>query len=250
MLRALALAFCAFAQSPPDYEQGVALFDRGQFAAALPFLDRAAKADPQNAQKWKAVGVTYAALKEYADAEETLGRACRLDYKVPDACFFYARTLYALDRYEDSLVALEHADPRSWRARLARAVALEALGRADRAEKEFHEALSLCRNADASPATAYARFLIRQARALEAVPLLQQALAQHLDNPEAHLWLGRALFETNKFSDSLPHLQRAVALMPTSAQAHLLLAKTYIRLGRTSEAEPHLQQAAKYGEEK
>jgi tetratricopeptide (TPR) repeat protein len=250
LFRALALAFCAFAQSPPDYEQGVALFDSGQFAAALPFLERAAKADPQNAQKWKAVGVTYAALKKYADAEETLGRACRLDYKVPDACFFYARTLYALDRYEDSLAALEHADPRSWRARLARAVALEALSRADRAEHEFRESLSLCRNADPSPAAAYGRFLIRQARAPEAIPRLEEALTHHPNNPEAHLWLGRALFDTNKFTDALPHLERAVALIPTSAQAHLLLAKTYIRLNRPTEAEPHLQKAAKYGEEK
>jgi Flp pilus assembly protein TadD len=247
---ALAFAFCAFAQSPADYEQGVALFDSGQFAAALPFLDRAAKADPQNAQKWKAVGVTYAALKKYVDAEETLGRACRLDYKVPDACFFYARTLYALDRYEDSLAALEHADPRSWRARLARAVALEALSRPDRADAEFRESLTLCRNADPSPAAAYARFLIRQARAPEAIPVLQPTLAQHPHNPEAHLWLGRALFELGKFPESLPHLERAVALTPTSAQAHLLLAKTYIRLGRPTEAEPHLTLASKYGEEK
>jgi tetratricopeptide (TPR) repeat protein len=250
LFRALALALCAFAQSPPDYEQGVALFDRGEFAAALPFLDRAAKADPRNAQKWKAVGVTYAALKKYADAEETLGRACRLDYKVPDACFFYARTLYALDRYEDSLAALERADPRSWRARLARAVALEALGRAGPAEKEFLESLALCRSADPSPAAAYARFLIRQARASEAIPLLQKTLAQHPDSAEAHTWLGRALFDTGKFADALPHLERAVALTPTSAQAHLLLAKAYIRLGRNSEAQPHLTLASKYGEEK
>jgi Flp pilus assembly protein TadD len=250
LFRTLAtLAICAVAHAS-DYDQGVALFDRGQFAAALPYLDRAAHADPQNAQKWKAVGVTYAALKQYREAEETLGRACRLDYKVPDACFFYARTLYALDRYDDALAALDRADPRSWRARLARAESLEALGRAPQAEQEFKTSLTLCRNSDPKPAVAYAQFLIRQARAPEAIPRLEEALTAHPTNPEAHLWLGRALFDTNKLEAALPHLERAATLSPTNPQAHLLLAKALIRLGRAAEAQPHLDQAAKHAEEK
>jgi tetratricopeptide (TPR) repeat protein len=241
--------FCALAQLS-DYDQGVALFEKGDFAAALPFLDRAAKADPRNAQKWKAVGAAHAALKHYADAEESFGRACRLDYKVPDACFFHARTLYALDRYEEALASLEHADPRNWRSRLARAESLEALGRTTPAEQEFKQALTLCRNSDPRPAVAYAEFLIRQARAGEAVPRLEEALTSHPSNPDAHLWLGRALFETNRLPESLPHHERAVALMPKSASAHLLLAKLLTRLGRPTEAQPHLDAAARYGTEK
>ena len=241
--------FCALAQLS-DYDQGVALFERGDHAAALPFLDRAAKADPQNAQKWKAVGAAHAALKHYADAEESFGRACRLDYKVPDACFFHARTLYALDRYEEALASLEHADPRNWRARLARAESLEALGRATPAEQEFKQALSLCHNSDPRPAVAYSEFLIRQARAGESIALLTQTVTTFPANPDAHLWLGRALFDTNELPGALPHLERAVALNPQSAQAHLLLAKLLTRQGRQAEAKPHLDAAAKYGTEK
>jgi tetratricopeptide (TPR) repeat protein len=250
LFRALVFAVCAFAQSSPDYDRGVALFEKGAYAEALPFLDRAARADPTNAQKWKAVGVTHAALKNYLDAEETLARACRLDDKVPDACFFHARALYALDRYEEALAALERAGPRDWRVRLARAESLSALGRSSAAEQEFQTALALCRNADPKPAVAYARFLIREARAAEAIPRLQETLAAHPANPDAPLYLGRALFDANKLSDALPHLERAAALNPASAQAHLLLAKLYLRLNRPADAQPHLDLAAKYGEEK
>ena len=250
LLLALAIAaLCAFVEST-DYEQGVALFERGQFAVALPYLERAAKADPQNAQKWKAVGVTYAALKQYREAEETLGRACRLDHKVPDACYFHARALYALDRYEDALAALQHADPRNWRARLARAESLDALGRATPAEAEYRQAITLCRNADPKPAVGYAQYLVRQGRAFDAIPALEEALAAHGRNAEVQIWMGRALVETNRIRDAVPHLERAVALAPSSAQAHLLLAKAYTRLGRQADARPHFELAAKYGEEK
>jgi Flp pilus assembly protein TadD len=243
------LAFCALAQLS-DYEQGVALFEKGDPAAALPHFERAAQADPKNAQKWKAAGAAYAALKRYADAEEAFGRACRLDYKVPDACFFHARTLYALDRFEEALAALEHADPRNWRSRLARAESLEALGRATPAEQEYQQALTLCRNSDPKPAVGYAEFLVRQGRAGDSVALLEAAVSVHPNSADAHAWLGRALFDTGKLADSVPHLERAVALNPKSAQSHLLLAKALTRLGRPAEAQPHYDLAAKYGEEK
>jgi len=232
-----------------DYDQGVALFDQGNPAAALPFFERAVKADPRNAQKWKAAGAAYAALKQYADAEEAFGRACKLDYKVPDACFFHARTLYALDRFEEALASLEHADPRNWRARLARAESLEALGRATLAEQEYKQALTLCRNADPKPAVGYAEFLVRQGRAAEAIPWLEAALTSHPDSADLHLWLGRSLFDTNKLPDALPHLERAVARNP-SAQSHLLVAKTLTRLGRAAEAQRHYAEAAKYAQAK
>jgi tetratricopeptide (TPR) repeat protein len=241
--------FCALAQLS-DYDHGVALFEKGDPAAALPYLDRAAKSDPANAQKWKAAGAAHAALKHYADAEESFGRACKLDYKLPDACFFHARTLYALDRFEEALAALEHADPRNWRARLARAESLEALGRAATAEQEYKQSLTLCRNADPKPAVGYAEFLVRQGRAAESIPRLEEALAAHPTNADLHLWLGRALFDTNQLPEALPHLEQAVALNPKSAPSHLLLAKALTRLGRPSEAQPHYAEAAKHAQEK
>src|SRR4051812_29543501 len=69
LLRALAAfaAVCAFAQTS-DYEQGIARFQQGDAAGAVPFLTRAAEANPKNAQMWKALGVAYASQKEYAAA--------------------------------------------------------------------------------------------------------------------------------------------------------------------------------------
>ncbi len=199
---------------------------------------------------WKALGVAYAAGKEYAQAEPPFRRACGLDAKLEDACYFHARVLYALDRYEESLKALEQASRGEWKVRLAMAQALEALGNADRAAVEFRESVTMCRGSDAGPGVAYGLFLLRQGRMDEAVAPLEEVLKRFPASAEAHTYLGRALLESGKLAEAVPHLERAAELAPKSAQAHLLLAKAYMRSGRAEEARKHFELAAQYGEEK
>ena len=232
-----------------DYQQGVALIDKGQFAAAVPLLGRAAQAQPANAQVWKALGVAYAAQSMYHDAEPAFGRACELNPKLADACYYHGRALYALDRYEPSIRALElalRAEPDAWKIHLGIAQALEALGRAVDAEKKFAQSLSLCRNADPQPATAYARFLLRQGRPREAIAPLEGAMKRFPNSAEVNTQLGRALLEQGDLARAIAHLERAVAADPAAAQAHLLLAKAYMRSGRAAEAQPHFDAAASY----
>ena len=228
----------------------MAFFQRGDLAAAIPFLTRAAEAHPRDAQMWKALGVAYAAAKDYASAEPPLRLACELDRKLEDACYFYARALYALDRYDASMDALERDGRGTWKVRLARAQALDAMGNADRAGREFRESIAVCRGVDAGPGVAYGLFLIRQGRVAEAVAPLEEVLKRYPTSADAHTYLGRALFEGGRLADAIPHLERAVALAPSSAQAHLLLAKAYVRSGREGEAQGHFELAARYGEEK
>ena len=199
---------------------------------------------------WKALGVVYAARREYASAEPPLRRACELDAKAEDACYFHARALYALDRYDASLRSLDRDGRGIWKVRLARAQALEAMGNADRADKEFRESVALCRGIDAGPGVAYGLFLVRQGRAAEAIAPLEEVLKRFPGSADAHTYLGRALLESGRLTEAIPHLERAVALAPASAQAHLLLAKAYVRSGRAGDAEGHFELAAKFGEEK
>ena len=61
----LLAAAVAFGQSS-DYDQGVARFNAGDFAGAVPLLTRATESHPKDAQAWKALGAAYAALELYA----------------------------------------------------------------------------------------------------------------------------------------------------------------------------------------
>jgi tetratricopeptide (TPR) repeat protein len=240
-------AVTALAQTS-DYDRGVALFQKGDYAAAIPFLTRAAEAHSQNAQAWKALGAAHAAGGQYHQAEPAFRKACQLDAKLPDACYYEGRALYALDRYQPSLEVLERvaqSEPGSWKVRLGIAQALEALGRAGAAEKEFQQALSLARQSDPQPGVAWGRFLVRQGRFDEAIAPLEEVLKRFPSSAEAHVQLGRALLEQVKLAEAIPHLERAVAIDPRSAQGHLLLANAYVRAGRAAEAQPHFEAAAR-----
>jgi tetratricopeptide (TPR) repeat protein len=211
-------------------------------------LAHAAEAAPRDARAWKALGAAYAAQGQYENALAPLRRACLLDASLENACYFEARALYALDRFEDSLQVLDYAvraGGDSGEVRLGKAQALEALGRAASAEKEFHLAIDLSRPADTKATTAFGLFLIRRGRTEEAAAFLAKAVERSPASADTQMMLGRALLESGKASDAIPHLERAVALRPDFAQAHLLLAKAYVQTGRTHEAEAHFAKAAK-----
>ena len=245
---AVLLSVGAFAQSS-DYEIGVALIQKGQMDAAASVLARASESQPRDPRIWKALGVAYAAQKMYPLAEPAFQRACELAPRLEDACYYHARALYALDRYEDALAALNRilaVEPKGWRIPLAIAQALEALGRAPDAEKQFQLASSTCQGKDAQPGVAYGLFLIRQGRLPEAIAPLEAVLKRFPESAEGHVYLGRALLEQGSATAAIPHFEQALAINSQSTQAHLLLAKAYLQVGRSAEAKPHLEAAKKY----
>lgn len=248
MVLVILLAFQVVAGTS-DYQRGVELFEKGQAASAVPFLLRATEQQPRDARAWKALGVAYAAQGRYDVAEPAFARACRLDAALLDACYYDARALYALDRFEESLKILQKtAGQNSWKVHLGIAQAQEALGQAAAAEKEYKIALSMSAGEDPKPGVAYGLFLIRQGRFEEAMAPLEQVLRRFPRAAEAHIYLGRALLEQGRTADAVPYLEQAVALAPASAQAHLLLGKAYARVGRSAEARPHFDAAARYEE--
>jgi Tfp pilus assembly protein PilF len=243
-LLTLIAAVCAFGQGS-DYEQGVARFDAGDFTGAVPLLTRATESNPRDAQAWKALGAAYAAQGFYGRAEPSFRRACELDSGLPDACYFHARALYALNRFDQSLEVLQRVAPKSWKVHIGIAEALDGLGRTVESEKEFRTGLALCRASDPAAGTAYGLFLVRQGRFAEAVEQLKEVLTRFPDAAEAHIQLGRAMLDTGDTAGATVHLERGVALAPGSGQAHLLLAKAYVRAGRPGDAQPHFEAAAK-----
>lgn len=235
----------------PDYQRGIELFQKGQAEAAIPLLIRAAQASPGDARGWKALGVAYAAQGAYELAEPPFHRACELDPKLEDGCYYYGRALYALNRFEPSLLVLARAavsNPQSWQIHLGLAQALEALARPEEAGKEFKTAVSLSQNRDPKPGTAYGLFLLRQGRIQDAVAPLEEVLKRFPASAEAHVHLGRALLYQDKDASAILHFEKAVALDPRSGQAHLLLAKAYVRIGRAADAQIHFDAAKRYGE--
>jgi tetratricopeptide (TPR) repeat protein len=229
------------------YQRGVAAFEQGRPAEALPLLQAATTAEPQNAQAWKALGVLYASQGDTRAAVDPFARACSLNGRLLDACYYHGRALYTLNRFAEALPSLEKAlAAASAKAMPETAIGecLEGLGRRDEAEKRFLAAIARRDGFEDRARTAYARFLLRDGRAAASVPILEAAIVRAPNSSEAHYQLGRALQQLDRLPAALPHLERAVTLDPRRPAARLLLARVLRRLGRPADAAAHEEAAS------
>ena len=105
------------------------------------FLE-AIRAQPASAPAHKWLGMTYAVQEKFVLSEGPFRRACELDQREPDACYYWGRTLFSLSRFELALRAYEK-DAKPWRGKtlLGMALALEALNHDAEAEKFYRDAI-------------------------------------------------------------------------------------------------------------
>jgi Flp pilus assembly protein TadD len=232
------------------YREGLRLLSEHQPKAAAEALERAVQARPSDAATWAALGVARAAMGDYAAAEEPFHRACLLNPMLPDACLYFGRTLYLLDRFEPALDVLRLAgekDTQNCQIHRIAALCLEALGRLREAEASFRKAMSLpgASAPDDDPAIDYGVFLFRQGRAEDALAPLRSAVQRHPTAARAQMELGVVLLALDRVSDAAVHLEKAVSLDGRSSRAHLLLGKAYMRLGRDDLARRELDQGSR-----
>ncbi len=146
-----------------DLESGAAAFRAKNWPAAERGFRAAASAHPKDFAAWKWLGMTYAAQEKFLLAEPPFSKACGLNSKDPDACYYLGRTLYSLSRFEEALKAYERA-PRNGRTMLGMALAFEALGRDDGARRAYRQAIGA---GEKQAAIDYERF--RRSRQLQVV---------------------------------------------------------------------------------
>ena len=239
MLSLLTLLLLAQPGAAEAYKLGLSLFEQHRALEAIPHFQRATELDPGNAQYWKALGVAFAATGDYRSALEPFRRACTRNEKLTDACYYSGRAYYASDRYREALPALSKAlqhDTLKARAEAAIGQCLEALGQYPEAEQRF---LSALRRTDGSlniARIAYGRFLVRQGRAAEAVPLLEAA--QSPESADSRYELAFALFQADHVAESITQLERVLELDPHSEATRSLLDRARRRVASSSAQKP------------
>jgi Flp pilus assembly protein TadD len=248
----IAHAAIASAQDDPNeiYRQGMRLFAEHKPDAAIAAFERVIALRPKNAAAWKALGVVYAAQRNFGAAENPLRTACELNPALPDACLYYGRTLYLLNRFQPAIDVLRRAlanDRENAEIHRLLGLSLEGLGATEEAGVAFRNAVRLLRGSppNEDPGIDYGVYLFRLGSAEEAVAPIEAALARHPDAARAHLELGCVLLSLDRLQDAESHLERASALDPESSRTHLLLGKVYLRLGKTKAGEEQLSQGSR-----
>jgi Tfp pilus assembly protein PilF len=168
------------------------------------------------------------------------------DPALADACLYFGRTLYLLDRFEPALDVLRRAierDPQNAQLHRIAALSSEGAGRTEDAEAAFRQAMRLKSVGvpDEDPSIDYGVFLFRQGRAAEALAPLEDAAKRLPRASRAHLELGCVLLAVDRVPEAAAELERAVAIDSRLQRAHLLLGKAYLRMGKADLAQQHLQ---------
>jgi len=233
----------------PYYYLGLVHFRAGRSAAARAPLERAVSLSPASAKAWKLLGLVTTSGGDLDAAAPALGKACELAEKDEEACYYFARTLHALGRYESAREPFEkalRAASKPTLSKVHRAVALNfaALGSPTEAERHFVKAVQLNGRATGQgedPRVDYGAFLFRQGRTEEAVRPLQQAVRDAPSSTRANTELGRVLLHLDKLDSAAACLEKAVAVEPGNWNARLLLGRAYLRLGRVNEGEREMR---------
>ena len=205
------------------YSDGVRLIEEGKLPQAVVRLQLAVKQSPAKAQPWKALGVAYAMAGDYEAAEQPFENACGLDKKLPDACYFWARALYALNKFESAIRVLK-LEPQTGRTFTAMGQALEALGNNQQAEKEFQKALA-AKDSAGDARLRYGIFLFRSGRISESADMLETSLNLLNRSSEAAAELGRVRYQQGNLVDAERLLRMALSWEPGREAAKLLLEK-------------------------
>src|SRR5258708_4665960 len=164
---------CAGRADDTLLRQGLDAFSRRDFAVAERAFAGLVRQRP-SAQAWKLLGMTYIAQEKYNQAEQPCRRACQLDPREENACYYLGRVYYTLSRLDESRQAYDIALHNSGGARVevGLAMTLDRLGEADAAERYFRRAIAAT---DTGAAKEYGLFLFRHNRAAEAVAVLRNA---------------------------------------------------------------------------
>ena len=231
------------------YQGGVECFQAGQMNCAEQQFQRAVASRPAWASGWKALGTVYAATGRHLKAQQPFLKACELDRREPDACYYLARNHYLLNQFDQALErfrSLLGNDPQPWRIHNGIGLSLEGLGQISEAERAFREAIEREHGRAApneDPRINLGNLLLRSGRIEESLAMLEQAVAANPTSPRAFFELGKLLQQQNRNEESRDHLEKALELDSRHGGAHALLGKIYYRLGDAERGARHTRLA-------
>jgi Flp pilus assembly protein TadD len=196
----------------PQENMGTILLAQGRDGEAEQHFRRAATLEPDRAASRNALGVALAKQGRDREAEVEFREASRLSPRLVDAPANLGVLYNRQGRLDEAIISLRQALALDGRRSGVRA----ELGRALRGR---------------------AIALVREGRLDEAERLWREAAPLAAEDPDTLRRLGQALVEQGKGVEAIPILERAVAVTPRGGAERFWLARAYRMAGRTPEAD-------------
>jgi serine/threonine protein kinase/tetratricopeptide (TPR) repeat protein len=181
------------------YSLGREAGSRMDSQVAIPLMKRAIELDPTFALAWNSLAVIYSNIDEAQLAEECATKAFQLREQASERERLYiAETYYdnvtgELEKEIEVLEVLRRTYPREAPPVNNLGYAYERMGKLEKAAEQYREALAFTQTAVSYQNLG--RMLLFLDRREEAKAIMEQALAEHQDTLNLHLWLYLLAFE-------------------------------------------------------
>jgi len=237
--------------SSPDAKRltaliGLSHYGLGEYAAALPYLRKAAADDPQNLQFRMLLARSCLSAKQYQCVLDTYHEILLLNAESAEADMLAGE---ALDEMKNTVGAIEQfraavkADPREPNVHFGLGYLLWTQNQFDEAAREFEA--ELVNVPDHAQALAFlADSYMQTNRSEKAMPLIEKALKIDPDIERAHLDLGILYVDAERQEEAVREFQAAAKLAPTDANPHWRLARLYQSMGKKEEAAAEFQKTS------
>jgi tetratricopeptide (TPR) repeat protein len=237
-------------QSSPDRQRltiliGMCHYGLGEYAKAVPYLQRAASDDPQNLQLLLALAHSCLWSKQYQCVLDTYHEILMLNAESAEADMLAGE---ALDEMKDVTGAIqqfraaEKADPKAPDVHFGLGYLLWTKRQYTEAEPEFQAELD--NNPKHAEALTYlADVEMHLERPETAAPLLEKAIQIDPTIELAHLDLGAIDADAGHNEDALHELETAAKLAPNDVDVHWRLGRLYKAMGNQQKAQAELEKA-------
>jgi tetratricopeptide (TPR) repeat protein len=240
--------------APPDSPEaqrmtiliGMSYYGLADYAAAAPYLKRAADHDPQNLPLRLALAHSYLWSKQYKYVLDVYREILTLN---PDSAEADMIAGEALDEMKDNAGATEmfraaiKANPKEPNVHFGLGYLLWTQKRYPEAAGEFKAELD--NDPQNVQATLYLGDSDIQMNQLDAAqPLLEKAERMDSSMGLSHLDLGIVYSETNRNQDALRELAIAAKIMPQDVNVHWRLGRLYRSMGKKEEAKVEFDKAS------
>jgi tetratricopeptide (TPR) repeat protein len=229
---------------------GMSHFGLGEYAAATPYLKKAADRDTQNLPLLLTLAHSCLLSKQYQCVLDEFHRIIALN---PDSAEAHMLAGEALDEMKDTINATREfraavqANPKEPNVHFGLGYMLWMQGQNQEAAQEFQaelnnfpeHALAMLYLADSD---------IKMNRLEDARPLLEKVVKINPTNSMGHLDLGIVYTKAGQREDALRELKTVIALKPDDVSAHWRLGLLYQSMGKTVEAKTEFDKSKRLNE--
>jgi tetratricopeptide (TPR) repeat protein len=229
---------------------GMSHYGLSEFAAADPYLKRAADIDAQNLPLLLTLAHSCLFSKQYPCVLDAFHRIIAQN---PESAEAHMLAGEALDEMQEPVDAVRElraavlANPKEPNVHFGLGYLLWTQGKTEEAAQEFQA--ELANDPEHLQATLYlADSYIQMNRLEDAQPLLAKLVKVNPSSSMGHLDLGIVYMEAARKEDALRELKAAAALDPNSVKAHWRLSRLYRSMEKTAEANAELAKSKRINE--